>query len=33
MSTFNEFMGLIPEDYDGLDFSEREKIKSEGRRQ
>mgnify|MGYP001313644191 CR=1 FL=1 len=30
MSTFNEMMGLIPKDYDGLDYSEREKIKTEG---
>lgn len=30
MSTFNELMGLIPADFDGLSYSERERIKNEG---
>lgn len=30
MVTFNEFMGLIPEDFEGLSFAERERIKAEG---
>ena len=30
MPSYNELMGLIPKNYEGLDYRAREKIKKEG---